>query len=316
MNSFTSIYFRKILLLAVVLLLVGCSTGIEGTKTIRMTKTERRELMPTPEQVFVAGMKSDLLSDWQPGKRFLVIDEKASVVLRPADGSFDNLKEKVITYIKVEPRRTPAGAEEASILFSGEGKTLYYTTGRSVADSRREVSASDIPMLIDLDLVDKAARLLSGKKVWTMSSLWYDAADNLMRGVKFVPVTITGVTPGNKVFPLRVSFTDSDGMDAGMWMSVRSEGSQAGSGASRWFGNLFSLSDPRLGHPDMDDAVWEMICAGKVREGMTKEECRLSLGNPDDVDSGHDWNSTLDIWRYENGTFLRFQDGKLVDFRN
>ena len=92
MNSFTSIYFRKILLLAVVLLLVGCSTGIEGTKTIRMTKTERRELMPTPEQVFVAGMKSDLLSDWQPGKRFLVIDEKASVVLRPADGSFDNLK--------------------------------------------------------------------------------------------------------------------------------------------------------------------------------------------------------------------------------
>ena len=51
----------------------------------------------------------------------------------------------------------------------------------------------------------------------------------------------------------------------------------------------------------MDDAVWEMICAGKVREGMTKEECRLSLGNPDDVDSGHDWNSTLDIWRYENG---------------
>ncbi len=89
-----------------------------------------------------------------------------------------------------------------------------------------------------------------------MSSLWYDAADNLMRGVKFVPVTITGVTPGNKVFPLRVSFTDSDGMDAGMWMSVRSEGSQAGSGASRWFGNLFSLSDPRLGHPDMDDAVW------------------------------------------------------------
>ena len=44
-------------------------------------------------------MKSDLLSDWQPGKRFLVIDEKASVVLRPADGSFDNLKGKVITYI-------------------------------------------------------------------------------------------------------------------------------------------------------------------------------------------------------------------------
>lgn len=289
---------------------------MEGTKTIRMTKTERRELMPSDEQVFVAVMKSEPLSDWQPGKRFLVSDEKASMVLRSADGSSDSLKGAVLTYTKVESRRTPSGAEETVIIFSGNGKELRYATGRTVTDSNKRLTASDIPMLIDLDLVDKASRLLSGKKVWTMSNLWYDADGNIARGVKYVPVTITGVKPGDKVFPLLVSFEDATGKEFGMWMSVRNDDSQSSAGASRWFGNLFSLSDPRLGHQEIDDAVWELICAGKVREGMTKEECRLSLGNPDEVDSGHDWNSTLDIWRYQNGTFLRFQDGKLANFRN
>ena len=312
--------FRKysfiIILSAILPLFSGCSTGVEGTKTIRMTKTERRELMPSAEQVFVADMKSDPLSDWQQGKRFLVSDEKAAVVLRSTDGSSDNLKGAVLIYNKVESRRTPAGAEEAVILFSGNGRELRYSTGRSIADSYKELTASDVPMLIDLDLVDKALRLLTGKKVWTMSNLWYDADGNIARGVKYVPVTITGVQPGDKVFPLLVSFKDASGSEFGMWMSVRNDGNQASAGASRWFGNLFSLSDPRLGHQEIDDAVWELICTGKVREGMTKEECRLSLGNPDEVDSGHDWNSTLDIWRYQNGTFLRFQDGKLANFRN
>ena len=50
--------------------------------------------------------------------------------------------------------------------------------------------------------------------------------------------------------------------------------------------------------------------------GMTKEECKLSLGNPTDVNSGHDWNSTIDFWQYPNGSYLRFQDGLLVSFRN
>ena len=49
---------------------------------------------------------------------------------------------------------------------------------------------------------------------------------------------------------------------------------------------------------------------------MTKEECKLSLGNPTDVNSGHDWNSTIDFWQYPNGSYLRFQDGLLVSFRN
>ena len=85
---------------------------------------------------------------------------------------------------------------------------------------------------------------------------------------------------------------------------------------SRTFQNLFSLADPKIKFPGIQDEVWSLIQLGKVRPGMTKEECKLSLGNPSDVNSGHDWNSTIDLWQYTNGTFLRFQDGVLLDFRN
>jgi hypothetical protein len=49
---------------------------------------------------------------------------------------------------------------------------------------------------------------------------------------------------------------------------------------------------------------------------MTKEECRLSLGNPAEVDTGHDYSQTLDLWKYNDGTTLWFEDGILTRIRN
>lgn len=91
----------------------------------------------------------------------------------------------------------------------------------------------------------------------------------------------------------------------------------SGSGVeSRSFRNLFTLSDPKEKYPSILPEIWDAICDGHVRNGMTKDECRLAIGNPADSQSGHDWNSTIDIWSYPDGTFLRFQDGILVDRHN
>ena len=76
---------------------------------------------------------------------------------------------------------------------------------------------------------------------------------------------------------------------------------------------LYRLSAPTTSYPAISDENWALIQKGKIRLGMTKEECRLSLGNPTSTDSGHDYSSTIDIWKYEDGTFLRFQDGLLID---
>ncbi len=294
-------------------LMVGCHTGIESTKTITLSKSERRQLEASPEEKLMEGVKAPMLSEWREGKRFLVSDNRASLVFDPysiANGQ-EELGGKVIEYAGVTLKTTPGGADEAVIVFKTGDGSLQYSTGKNSKDAAVSISSMDVPMLIDLELVSRVKDLLVGRKVWTRSQLWYDRDGNKMDGRKFVPVEIVDVTPGTMVFPLKVDLTDENGNPAMMYMNAGTAGIE-----SRTFQNLFSLSDPKDRYPSIHQDVWDLIQRGKVRVGMTKEECKLALGNPSDVNSGHDWNSTIDFWQYPNGSYLRFQDGLLVSFRN
>lgn len=308
------IRLSHIYVLAVLLCVTtGCHTGIESTKTITFSKNDRKQLVVTPEEKLMEGLEAPLLADWQKGKRFLVSDKRISLVFDPYSlGTDDNdLTGKEIEYAGIVSRTTPGGADEAVIAFKYGDKVLQYSTGKSPEAAASAVSSMDVPMLIDLGLVAKVRDMLIGRKVWTRSQLWYDRDDNRIDGRKFVPVEIVDVKPGTMVFPLKIDIKDENGDPAMMYMNVGSAGIE-----SRTFQNIFSLSDPKERYPGIRHEVWELIQRGKVRLGMTKEECKLSWGNPSDVNSGHDWNSTVDFWQYPNGAYLRFQDGLLVSFRN
>lgn len=296
----------------------SCSTGIESTKTIKMSKAEQRITAPTPEEDFVASLKSDPLRLWKPGKRFVIADNKAALILElphgvPVDPEQAALVGKELSFEGVLAKPNPGGRENAVITFS-DGSQLYrYNLNRSKAAADTSVTGLDIPMLIDMDLVERADSLLRGRKLWTLSQLWYDASGGLLRGRKYVPVTVREVTAGNMVFPLYVRFDDENAHPGWMYMNVASEG---GIGAeSRRFESLFSLTDPKNLYPQISPEVWNLIKEGKYQAGMTKLECRLSLGNPSDVTGGHNWDSLIDIWKYPDGTFLMFEDGLLKDFK-
>ncbi|MDE6409415.1 MAG: hypothetical protein K2K81_04125, partial [Muribaculaceae bacterium] len=177
-------------------------------------------------------------------------------------------------------------------------------------EALENLSSLDIPMLIDLDLVDEYRKKLEGMKVWTRSQLWYDEAGEKKPGHKFIPVTITKVFPGDMLFNLHLKIKEESGAESTLYMNPTNRGLE-----SRTFASLFFMSDPKTRYPSIQPEVWENICNGKVTIGMTKEECKLSLGNPDDVNTGHDWNQTIEIWNYKNGSFLQFQDGLLTRFR-
>lgn len=292
---------------------VSCHTGIESTKTITLSKSERKQLEASPEERFMEGVKAPMLSEWREGKKFLVSDNRAALVFDPysmSDGQ-EELGGKIIEYAGVTLKTTPGGADEAVVVFKNGSGSLQYSTGKNPNDAATSISSMDVPMLIDLELVDKVKDLLVGRKVWTRSQLWYDRNENKIDGRKFVPVEIVDVNPGTMVFPLKVDITDENGKPAMMYMNAGTAGIE-----SRTFQNLFSLTDPKDRYPSIHEDVWELIQKGQVRLGMTKEECKLALGNPSDVNSGHDWNSTIDFWQYPNGSYLRFQDGLLVAFRN
>lgn len=279
-----------------------------------MSREDRKIAAPTSEEKFFSGITGTPLQDWESGKRFIASDDKALLIfeqqgLSPNNPS-ESIKGKILYFIGVESKVNAAGDLTVVLVF-GDGDRFYaYDTGREFESAMTGISSSDIPMLIDEDMVAQAKDLLSGKQLWTRSSLWYDKNGNRIEGKKYVPVKITDVIPGSLVFPLNVLFTAEDGEEAYMFMNFGNSDTE-----SRAFHNLFSLTDIRKNYPSVQSDTWEFISAGKVKIGMTKEECRLALGMPSDVNSGHDYSQTLDIWNYEDGTVLWFEDGRLSRFR-
>ena len=292
----------------------SCFTGIESTKKINLSRDDKKLTAPTPEEQFMSQLKTYPLKEWQQGKRFIVSDNRALLVIVPREGLIsvppDSIKGEILEFDGVESKINAAGDITLSIRFTDGIYVFSYDTGKNFDSAMEDVKSSQIPMLIDVDMVDDARNLLKGKKFCSMTNLWYDAEGNRINGKKYVEVTVADVAPGDMVFPLKLTITTDDGASAYLYMNAGN-----GDTESRSFHNLFSLSDIKKHYPSIEPETWNYISRGEVKVGMTKEECKLALGNPRDLLSGHDYSQTVDIWTFDNGKVLRFEDGRLVNQR-
>lgn len=304
----------SVILSVILLCLTSCFTGIESTKKINLSREDRKMAQPTPEERLMEQVVAFPLKEWNTGKRFIASDDKAFLVIVPQEGIIpiapDSVKGKILDFIGVESKINAAGKLNVGILFS-DGIYIYaYDTGKEFDDAMENVYSHQIPMLIDEDMVIQVRQLLVGQKFYTKSPLWYDKDGNRIDGQRFVEVEVTDVKPGDLVFPLLIEILTPDNQQAFMYMNFGSAENE-----SRAFSNIFSISDLKKHYPSIEPEIWNLISQGKVKLGMTKEECKLALGNPSDTNSGHDYSQTLDIWSYDNGRVLWFEDGRLVKIR-
>lgn len=303
------------LIILMSLMFVSCFTGVEGTKTITLSRNDKKTLALTAEDTILECVKGFPLGQWKAGKRFIITDDRINLLLDQSlsDRSVLDLKMKdnIVFFHSLADRKRPDGSSERMIILRTlDNKFLYYPTSKKVEGSENTVLSSGLPMLIDLDMIEKVRDILNGKKVWIKSPIWYDEADSRIPGRKFVAVNIEDVSHGSLYFPVKIKFSDEKGKIAYIFMNFGNSDTD-----SRSFAKLFSLNNPRARFSAMEDDVWNLICNGRVKVGMTKEQCRLALGNPVDVKSGHDYNRLLDVWIYEDGDYLQFSDGLLVNFR-
>lgn len=297
--------------IASTVLLTGCFTGVENTKTITLSRQDIKQTAPSAEDLYLSDIQPTPLKDWQPGKAWYVADDRMALLLvqrtLPYDVSLHPHRGDTLRYLGRTTERHPDGSATEAIRLSGNNVEYLYDTHMTAAEADTAFNSFAVETLIDLEALRELRQKMTGQQFWTRSSLWYDADGNNFSGLKYVPVTVTAVTPGSMVFPVTITFATADGTTGNYYMSL-------GNG-SRRYATLFYLDDLKKRYPRVDDDVWQLICHGKVRLGMTKQECRLALGNPLDSDSGRTYSSTLDIWKYDAGRYLRFEDGILVDFR-
>lgn len=307
-------YFYMLTCLLILFPLSSCFTGVESTKKINLSRVDRKNMVPTPEDLFMSEVAGTPLGEWPEGKQFIVSDNKALMLIVPQEGAMpfapDSVKGEIFEFLATGSSVNAAGTLNATIKFT-DGLYVYsYNTGRDIQRALQDVKSDQIPTLIDVDMVNKAREVLTGKKFFSRTNLWYDSLENRIEGKKYIEVTVEDVMPGNMIFPLKLKIRSEDNDSAFLFMNFGTTDNE-----SRAFPALFSLTDIRKHYPNIEPSTWKLISRGKVKEGMTKEEVKLAMGNPTDLNSGHDYSQTLDIWSYENGKVLWFEDGRLVKIR-
>lgn len=293
--------------------LEGCFTGVESTKAITQKDVERAYSGNAGKTTQTIEIKLDTFPDWNMGKRFFVTDNNIRYIFSPSpqfNADTITLEGKEISYDGYTIGISIDGRPVVNLHFKYGTTGLQYNTNRTMDDiTRRHSSRLEVPFLVDLDEVERLKDVLRGKSLYIKTSIWYDSNGEMTWGRKYVKVNITDVLPGDKVFPFRIEFNDA-GRTAYVFMSYRDNYLQ------RSFDNLFSDTDLRQLYPAISDENWQRIINGQIATYMTKEECRLSIGPPDNLERVPTYNGVREYWYYSNGTYLIFdEEGLLTTFR-
>ena len=299
------------------LLVSACGTGIEVTEHVTDKDVRRvMEQIDTRQPTVTLDAYIDSLPAWKVGKRFWVADDRVSQMLAYTEG-YDkdtlHLAGYVLTYLGYSKSGPYTYDDNRRLYIDFEdeetGLNLHY---RYIKGRETNHANFSLPMLIDLDMVDHIAQQLVGKEFYIRTSIWYDRqTEQMMDGRHFIKVVIDSVLPGNEVLPLRVLFTTIDSHERAMvWMS-----NNVSTMHGRDFDALFVAKDPHMSYPAIGDENWNLITRGQVVEGMTKEECMLSLGAPKHISERPDQGGLKEYWYYDGGSYLYFVDGLLSQFR-
>lgn len=283
---------------------IACNTGVESVPPITDRDVTRSTGRLPERQHSSLTPYADSIALWQPGKAFHVVNDRARLILEPQPAG--TLAGTTLHFLRFDEQ--PA-IDKPSILIvilqDSLGNTFRYNTERP----RDAVSHLTIPFLIDLDMVSHYNSLLAGKRFYILTREWRDETTKQpLDGRLFIPVVINSVEPGNEVYPLRVIFTDPATEERAMIWVMTDETTSV---SHRNFDSQFAPDDPRTNYRYIRDDAWQCIIDGRVKQGMTREECRLALGQPRDIVRLPDYGGLHEHWYYDGGRVLRFSDGIL-----
>ena len=296
------------------LALSSCTfTGVESTPKIT-DKEVGNIVRVTPEEVkaqAVVDFNREPFDKWVAGKQFYVTDNNIRRIFSSSPlYSLDTLKlaHKTLTYMGYTTGGVLDNRALLNLRFSDGTHTYEYPTKKEL----EEISDNfEVPFLIDLDLVKMVKDRICGETYYVRTASWIDASGNQIHGRKYVKVRIDAVMPGNNVYPIMLRFTDLEKEKyAFLWMTAGKTPIK-----NRSFDALFSLTDIRAKYSHISDEVWECIVDGRVKQLMTKEECRLAWGTPKAMRSVPTYTGVREFWDYDNGRYLRFDDGLLEVIR-
>lgn len=262
-------------------------------------------------------------SDWNPGMRFITnpmrgedkqaylpmglvpyLSENHDLLSRIESQDF---QWKIFTYRGLEVRDGECYGLQLTLkpkcpltylIFECEGKKYEFEYRGDTTKLRQDTEYSNVGRLVYLDEVDIVKSQLEGKTLFIKTSEWMKDTEvgpvTTSDHPRFVPVIVTGVGVGTQDAPSKIVFNQAKGEGEEFFLNVRLSGINSSSARqmSKDFDDVFQFTNPRLDYPKISDGVWSLILQGKVRLGMTKFECDMSWGRPDDINRNN-WKPRL-----------------------
>lgn len=306
----------------------GCFTGVESTPRIGLGDVRKQQAaVVTDEQRFLAGLAPTRPSQWHPGHRLRVDDAKIGLALTSASGPADSLPGRDLVFDAFAPAVSLTGTDATELRFHADlpdGRTEYFYRIPVEISALDTLEAIQVPFTVDLGLVTRVDSLMRGRKLFIRTPMWYstDGEHSAVTGLRHVPVTVDSVVAGDSNYPLAVIFTldnadlarllQPDGAPCTRMVYMTVGSSRA---ATRNFELLFSFRDPREVYPGIKDDIWALIVRSRVKDGMTREECRLALGAPTTIRRIPTYGGMRENWQYSDGVYLYFDDGYLTRYR-
>lgn len=308
--------------------LQSCFTGVESTPKISLSDVRKQQAATvTDEQRFLAGLAPTPPSQWRPGHRLRVDDAKIGLALTSASASADSLPGRDLVFDSFSPAVSLTGTDATEISFHADlpgGRAEYFYRVSVDMSELDTLEAIHVPFTVDMDLVARVDSMMRGRRLYVRTPMWYRADGNrsAVAGLRHVPVVVDSVVAGDSNYPLGVVFTLVDADQARL---LEPSGAQCtrmvfmtvgkSRAATRNFELLFSFRDPREIYPGIKDDVWQLIVRSRVKEGMTREECRLALGAPTTLRRIPTYGGMREQWQYSDGVYLYFDDGFLTRYR-
>lgn len=310
--------------LAAAVLLTGCFTGIESTPRIGSDDVRRNHAAtPSPEKLYLSALENEAPRQWRPGHTRFRVDSTARLgrIFTSASASPEAMAGRTLTFGGFSAATSLTGDTLADVrLADAAGNIFYYRTATTMS-SLDTLGRLDIPFMVNESEVAAVDSLLRGRRLYVRTPLWYDAAGNPVQGLRHVEVIVDSVAVGYSSYPAAVFFSLTDASlarESGIGptdrrMLLMTLGNSTA--ASRNFDKLFAFDNPRRLYPAIPAANWELIMRSRVADGMSRDECRLALGVPDEILRVPTRGGMRETWTYADGIYLVFDDGFLSHFR-
>lgn len=189
------------------------------------------------------------------------------------------------TNTKVDPQMT---------FETEDGTTLTF-------DCQTEADLTQLPYLFNVDDIETARFVLIGVKIWGTRETRFP----------YTPLTIIGVGIGNSTKRQHeILVVDNQGQKHSIMANLSLTNALTLEDEDHLFIDYYKFSDPEKAFPKIPKSDWNLIRQGRIRIGMSKDACTLSLGEPDDINTSRGSWGVHEQWVYPN-KYVYFENGKL-----